>query len=280
MPDPQGRHGGVQKNPHGTKKRTSANIREAKVKVSKDELSKLLMVGTELTKEIRDIKRAWGPKQDTDKDKDKGKDKKGKSRWRKKGDAVNKVAGEEDTPTTDAPWWSPRSQGPQPGLSEDGAAVNAAPSTSGIIDSPGGIPSRMPGAGTEVKKSRNSWVWGNAGGISAPGGPMFSPKVPGEGTNSCTQSSFAAKNVFHVLHHLSETVKGSPGPPLEAADGLLEPITHDLHKSLIELLFQEASPSYRVSPTSQVTVSGWGSREEKGAVDSGFVFVQKNLTCG
>ena len=44
-------------------------------------------------------------------------------------------------------------------------------------------------------------------------------------------------------------------------------------KSLLESP-REASPSYRVSPTSQVTVSGWGSREEKGAVDSGFAFVQ------
>ena len=46
-------------------------------------------------------------------------------------------------------------------------------------------------------------------------------------------------------------------------------------KSLLESP-QEASPLYRVSPTSQVTVSGWGSREEKGAVDSGFAFVQNN----
>ena len=46
-------------------------------------------------------------------------------------------------------------------------------------------------------------------------------------------------------------------------------------KSLLESP-QEASPSYRVSPTSQVTVSGWGSREEKGAVDSGFALVQNN----
>ena len=43
-------------------------------------------------------------------------------------------------------------------------------------------------------------------------------------------------------------------------------------KSLLESP-QEASPSYNVTPTSQVTVSGWGSREEKGAVDSGFAFV-------
>ena len=46
-------------------------------------------------------------------------------------------------------------------------------------------------------------------------------------------------------------------------------------KSLLESP-QEASPSYRVSPSSQVTVSGWGSREEKGAADSGSAFVHNN----
>ena len=56
---------------HGTKKRTSANIWEAKVEVSNDEVSKLMMVGTILAKEIQEIKRAWGPKPDKDKDKDK-----------------------------------------------------------------------------------------------------------------------------------------------------------------------------------------------------------------
>ena len=71
------------------------------MEVSKDELSKLMMVRTELAKGIEEIKRAWGPKPDKDKDKDKNK--KGKSRWRKKGGAVNEVAAEEDTPTTDAP---------------------------------------------------------------------------------------------------------------------------------------------------------------------------------
>ena len=40
------------KKAHGTKRRTSANIREAKEEVSKDELSKLMFVGTELAKEI------------------------------------------------------------------------------------------------------------------------------------------------------------------------------------------------------------------------------------
>ena len=102
--------------------------------VSKDKLPKLMMVGTKLAKGIEEIKRAWGPKPDKDKDRDKNK--KGKGRGRKEGDAVNEVAAEEDTPTTDAPFRSPCSQGPQPGRSGDGAAVHSAPSLSGIVDFP------------------------------------------------------------------------------------------------------------------------------------------------
>ena len=45
------------KKAYRTKQRTSANIRKPKVEVSKDELSKLMMVGTELAKEIQEIKR-------------------------------------------------------------------------------------------------------------------------------------------------------------------------------------------------------------------------------
>ena len=41
---------------HGLKKRAPAGIRETKVEVSKDELSKLMSVGTELAKEIQEIK--------------------------------------------------------------------------------------------------------------------------------------------------------------------------------------------------------------------------------
>ena len=84
-----------------TKKRTSVIIREDKVGVSKDELSKLMIVGTKLAKDIQEIKRAWVPKADKDKNKDK--DKKGKSRGKKERDAINGVAAEEDTLTTDAP---------------------------------------------------------------------------------------------------------------------------------------------------------------------------------
>ena len=52
----------------------------------------------------------------------------------------------------------------------------------------------------------------------------------------CSRSSFATKNVFDVLQDLSESIGGSPGPQLDAADGQLEPIIHDLHQLLIELL--------------------------------------------
>ena len=82
--------------------------------------------------------------------------------------------------------------------------------------------------------SCNGWARANAGGITALGRPTCLAKVPGEGTNPGTQSSFATKNVFDVLQHLSENIRGSPGPQLEAADGLLEPITDDLHQSVIE----------------------------------------------
>ena len=49
---------------HRSKKRAPAGIRETKVEVSKDELSKLMSVGTELAKEIQEIKRSWLPKSD------------------------------------------------------------------------------------------------------------------------------------------------------------------------------------------------------------------------
>ena len=47
---------------HGSKKRAPAGIRETKVEVTKDELSKLMSVGTELAKEIQEIKKSWVPK--------------------------------------------------------------------------------------------------------------------------------------------------------------------------------------------------------------------------
>ena len=42
---------------HGSKKRAPVGIRENKVEVTKDELSKLMSVGSELAKEIQEIKR-------------------------------------------------------------------------------------------------------------------------------------------------------------------------------------------------------------------------------
>ena len=90
---------------HGSKKRAPAGIRETKVEVTKDELSKLMSVGTELAKEIQEIKRSWVPKSDdkNKENKEKDKDKKGKKGGKKKG--VNEVDAEESTPTTttDAP---------------------------------------------------------------------------------------------------------------------------------------------------------------------------------
>ena len=79
------------------------------MEVDKDELAKLMSsVGTELAKEIQEIKRNWVPRSDNknkennqnDQNKDKNKGKKG---GRKKG--INEVDAEVNTPssTTDAP---------------------------------------------------------------------------------------------------------------------------------------------------------------------------------
>ena len=97
---------------HGSKKRAPAGIREAKVEVDKDELAKLMSsVGTELAKEIQEIKRNWVPRSDNknkennqnDQNKDKNKTTRKEKRERKKG--VNEVDAEETSPTstTDAP---------------------------------------------------------------------------------------------------------------------------------------------------------------------------------
>ena len=92
--------GEAYKKVHGSKKRAPAGIRETKVEVSKDELSKLMSVGTELAKEIQEIKKSWVPKSDNKnkENKEKDKDKKGKKGGKKKG--VNEVDAEESTPTT------------------------------------------------------------------------------------------------------------------------------------------------------------------------------------
>ena len=80
---------------HWSQKRAPVGIRENKVEVDKDELSKLMSPGTELAKEIQEIKRSWVPKSD---DKNKDKDKKGKKGGKKK--SVNEVDAEESTPPT------------------------------------------------------------------------------------------------------------------------------------------------------------------------------------
>ena len=94
---------------------------------------------------------------------------------------------------------------------------------------------RNAGSKTGGGDSCNCWVRANAGEITALGGSTCPTRVPGEGTNPYTQSSFATKNVFDVLQDLSESIGGSPRLQLDAADGLSEPITHDLHQLLIEL---------------------------------------------
>ena len=92
------------KKAHGSKKRAPAGIREAKVEVDKDKLSKLMSVGTELAKETQEIKRNWVPRSDNknkenkENDQNKDNDKKGMKRGKKKG--VNKVDAEETSPTT------------------------------------------------------------------------------------------------------------------------------------------------------------------------------------
>ena len=65
-----------------------------------------MSVGTELAKEIQEIKRKWVPRPDNknkENDQNKDKDKKPRNRGKKKG--VNEVDAEENTPTstTDAP---------------------------------------------------------------------------------------------------------------------------------------------------------------------------------
>ena len=79
------------------------------MEVDKDELSKLMSVGTELAKDIQEIKRNWVPRSDNknkennQNDQNKDGDRKPRSRGGKKG--VNEVDAEETTPTstTDAP---------------------------------------------------------------------------------------------------------------------------------------------------------------------------------
>ena len=95
---------------------------------------------------------------------------------------------------------------------------SATPSQSGGKKHKGIAAGGRPGPAPETQDSRG-------GGVRA-----------SEGTNPCTRPSFATKNVFDVLQDLSESIRGSPGPQLDAADGQPEPIVDDLHQSLVELL--------------------------------------------
>ena len=95
---------------------------------------------------------------------------------------------------------------------------SATPSQSGNDKHIGTAAGGRPGPAPRTKDSRG-------GGVRA-----------SEGTNPCTRPSFRTKNVFDVLQDLSESIGGSPGPQLDAADGQPEPIVHDLHQSLVELL--------------------------------------------
>ena len=113
---------------------------------------------------------------------------------------------------------------------------SATPSHSGDTEHNGTAAGGRPGPAPRTKECRSGRVGASVGGISAPGGSSGPTKVPSEGKNPCTRPSFATKNVFDVLQDLSESIGGSPGPQLDAADGQPEPIVHDLHQSLIELL--------------------------------------------
>ena len=83
-----------------------------------------------------------------------------------------------------------------------------------------------------VDKHKGTAAGGRPGPAPSRGGGLRAS----EGTNPCTRPSFATKNVFDVLQDLSESIRGSPGLQLDAADGQPEPIVHDLHQSLVELL--------------------------------------------
>ena len=88
---------------------------------------------------------------------------------------------------------------------------SATPSQSGDSEHKGIATGGRPGPAPKAKDSRGGRVRAS------------------ESTNLCTRPSFATKNVFDVLQDLSESIGGSPGPQLDAADGQPEPIVHDLH---------------------------------------------------
>ena len=113
---------------------------------------------------------------------------------------------------------------------------SATPSDSGDTEHNGVAAGGRPGPTPKTKDCRSGRVGASVGGISALSGSSGPTKVPSEGTNPFNRPSFATKNVFDVLQDLSESIGGSPGPQLDAADGQPEPIVHNLHQLFIELL--------------------------------------------
>ena len=95
---------------------------------------------------------------------------------------------------------------------------SATPSQSGDDKHKGTAAGGRPGPAPNAKDSRSGRVRAS------------------EGTNPCTRPFFATKNVFDVLRDLSESIGGSPGRQLDALDGQHEPIVHDLHQLLVELV--------------------------------------------
>ena len=149
---------------------------------------------------------------------------------------MNEVTAEENTPTNDAPWRSPCSKGPKLGRPQDSAVVNAAPSPSGIVDSSGRPLSVKARTTPERKNSRCGPVRASGGALTALTESSDPTKVPGESTNPCTQSSFTTKNVFEVVQDFSDGIGESSRLQLDAADGLAQPITHNLQLLLVELV--------------------------------------------
>ena len=119
------------------------------------------------------------------------------------------------------------------------------PYLSGDTEHHGVAAGRRPGPAPKTKEGRSGRVGASAGGITALGGSSSPTKVPGEGTNPCTRPSFSTKNVFDVLQDLSESIRGSPGPQLDAADGQSEPIVPYLHQLPVQLLERLAILSFR-----------------------------------
>ena len=208
------------KKAHGSKKRAPAGIREAKVEVDRDELSKLVSQGTELAKEIRRSRGTGSPGRTT---RTRRTTRMTRTRTRTRSLLVGE-GGRAPTrlmrrrtpllPQPTPPSGAPAAKGPQLGRSQDGEVGSAERSQSGVDKHKGTAAGVRPGPAPS-----------RGGGVRA-----------SEGTNPCTRPSFATKNVFDVLQDLSESIGGSPGPQLDAADGQPEPIVHDLHQSLVELL--------------------------------------------